>query len=50
MKDRGRPSEVIGKMGTSGYLVQRSVRSTALSSRDSKIGTAGKIMASLKKR
>lgn len=33
MKDRGKPSEVIGKMGMSGYLIQRtSQNGRALSS------------------
>jgi len=50
MKDRGRPSEVIGNMGTSGYLVQRNAKSATLSSRDTKPSTTSKIIASLKKR
>jgi hypothetical protein len=50
MKDRGRPSEVIGNMGTSGYLVQRNAKAATLSSRDTKASTTSKIIASLKKR
>jgi hypothetical protein len=50
MKDRGRPSEVIGKMGNSGYLVHRTAKTATPSSRETKSGTASKIFASLKKR